>query len=37
MIKALLTLMFFPLIIVWKVIIGILKFIGLIDIFGGRD
>ena len=36
MIGLLLKLIFFPFIILWKLLIGILKLIGLIDIFGGR-
>lgn len=33
----LLKLLFLPFILVWKLLIGILKLLGLIDIFGGRD
>lgn len=37
MIKLLLELVCLPFIIIGKLLIGILKMIGLIDIFGGRD
>lgn len=33
----LLKLLFLPFILVWKILIGILKLLGLVDIFGGRD
>lgn len=36
MIKALFTLMFLPFIAIWKIVIGILKLIGFIDIFSDR-
>ncbi len=35
MIRALFTLMFLPFIVIWKLVIGILKLIGFIDIVGG--
>lgn len=37
MIRLLLQLVCLPLIIIGKLLIGILKLIGLIDIFGGRN
>lgn len=37
MIKLLLELVCLPFIIIGKLLIGILKMIGIIDIFGGRD
>ena len=36
MLRFIFTLMFLPFITIWKLLIGILKIIGLIDIFGGR-
>ena len=35
MLRFIFTLMFLPFIAIWKLLIGILKIIGLIDIFGG--
>ena len=36
MIRLIFTIIFFPFIILWELLTGLLKMIGLIDIFGGR-